>query len=57
MITMEQTLCISYKTLQILTLERYAVNSEGLWPSRGAGQFTNETLQTTRNPTFLSAQR
>lgn len=29
----------------------------GLWPSRGAGQYTDEKLQTVRDPTSLSAQR
>ena len=41
----------------ILTLNRHADDHEGLWPSRGAGQYTDEILQTVRDPTSLSAQR
>ena len=33
-----------------------AVDHEGLWLSRGAGQYTDATLQTVRDPTSLSAQ-
>ena len=41
----------------ILTLNRHADDQEGLWPCGGAGQYTDETLQTVRDPTSLSAQR
>ena len=40
----------------ILTLERHADDHEGLWPSGGAGQCTDEIPQTARDPTSLSAQ-
>ena len=41
----------------ILTLNRHADDQEGLWPSRGAGPYTDEILQTVRDPTSLGAQR
>ena len=40
----------------ILTLNRHADDQEGPWPSRGAGQYTDEIFQTVRDPTSLSAQ-
>ena len=40
----------------ILTLNRHADDQEGLWPSRGAGPYTDEKLQTVRDPTSLSTQ-
>ena len=41
----------------ILTLNKHADDQEGPWLSRGAGQCTDEILQTVRDPTSLSAQR
>ena len=41
----------------ILTLNKHADDQSGLWLSRGAGQCTDEKLQTVRDPTSLSAQR
>ena len=40
----------------IFTLERNADDHEGLWPSGGAGQCTDEIPQTARDTTSLSAQ-
>ena len=40
----------------ILTLNRHADDHVGLWPSRGAGQYTDEKPQTVRDPTSLSTQ-
>ena len=40
----------------ILTLEKHEDNNEGLWPSGGAGQCTDEIPQTARDPTSLSVQ-
>ena len=42
--------------VRILTLNRHADDQIGLWLSRGAGQYTDETLQTVRGPTSLSTQ-
>ena len=47
---------ILYEVL-ILTLNKHADDQEGPWLSRGAGQYTDEKLQTVRDPTSLSAQR
>lgn len=40
----------------ILTLNKHADDQKGPWLSRGAGQYTDEILQTVRDPTSLSAQ-
>ena len=40
----------------ILTLNIHVVDQAGPWKSRGAGQYTDEILQTVRDPTSLSAQ-
>ena len=47
---------ILYEVL-ILTLNKHVDDQEGPWLSRGAGQYTDEKLQTVRDPTSLSAQR
>ena len=39
----------------ILTLDKYADDQAGLWLCGGAGQCTDEILQTVRDPTPLSA--
>ena len=45
-----------FYSLIILTLNKHADDQKGLWLSRGAGQYTDEILQTVRDPTSLSAQ-
>jgi hypothetical protein len=40
----------------ILTLNRLAHDQSGVWPNRGAGQITDEILQTARDPVSLGSQ-
>ena len=53
---LKQTNDWSWEMFLILTLNKHADDQSGLWLSRGAGQYTDEKLQTVRDPTSLSAQ-
>ena len=54
---MEQTLCRSYRCLQIFTLESHADDHKVMCSSVGPVQLLDEILQGERAPTYFSAQR
>jgi len=54
--TLNITMCQCHWVMSILTLNIHAGDHADLWKSRGAGQYTDEILQTVRDPTSLSAQ-
>ena len=54
---MNKCFSLQSRAILILTLNKHADDQSGLWLSRGAGQCTDEKLQTVRDPTSLSAQR